>query len=286
MRGWVALLALSLASASARADELPVALFSRDHPALRERIALELGALGHAVSLDVVPSTPAARVRILSSAAVLYALIETPGRAALTIALRVDGPGGLSASALRVVEALRAALIERAPVGPPPTAGPRAATWYDSLHVAAALGVTCTPEVEAAVPSVHLRLAWERLPWIEAVATIGLTDVRFGSDARLGVSSLALGLGAPLAHGRRGAIGVTLRGGLSWISAVGDLSTSGVVGIAEGAVTSRLTLWGRFALYSSLSVGSTLAAVIVRSGAGASVEWGRPYLHGAIGLSY
>lgn len=290
MRRGVVAAAIVALGAVANAQELPVWIDAPDHPRVAERVALELGALGHALVASASGATRPAVIRVRARAQGLYALVEAPGLAPREVALDADAAEHPGASALRVVETLRAALLPSpAPPRPAsPLVAPRVETrpWIDDLHVAAAFGASISPSGGGPVPALHLRLAWERAPWVELVGDIAVASAEFGASARLRVSTAAIGVGAPLVQGRRGALGVSLRVGLGFVELRDATVASGVVGVAAGALTGRVTLWRRLSAYGALSVGTTLAAVTARTGAGESGEWGRPFLGGAIGLSY
>lgn len=290
MRRGVLVAAITALGAAVNAQELPVWIDAPAHPLVAERVALELGALGHASVASASGATRPAVIRIRARAGALFALVEAPGRAPLEVALDADAADHPGASALRVVETLRAALLPSPPPTrsePPalaPSVDPR--RWFDDLHVAAAFGGSFSPSGGGPVPSLHLRVAWERAPWVEVVGDVAVASADFGAAARLRVSTASLGIGAPIVQGAAGALGVSLRVGLGFVELRDATVASGVVGVAAGAITGRITLWRRLSAYGSLSVGTTLAAVTARTGAGEAGEWGRPYLGGAIGLSY
>ncbi|MEZ4364658.1 MAG: hypothetical protein R2939_00010, partial [Kofleriaceae bacterium] len=284
MRARLLSAALVALGSVASAQELPVWIDAPDHPSVAARVALELQALGHASVASAGGETRPAVIRIRAREGRLYARIEAPGVAPVEVALDPDAAEHPAASALRVAEGLRAALIPspastRSPPAPAPAPAlaPRVDTrrWLDDLRVAVAAGASFSPSGGGPVPVLHLRLAWERAPWVELVGDLALASAEFGAAARLRVSTASLGLGAPLVQGPRGALGVSLRVGLALVDLRDASEASGVVGAASGALTGRVSLWRRLSAYGALAVGTTLAAVTTRTGVGEPGEWGR-----------
>jgi hypothetical protein len=294
MRGALAL-AVLLAARAAAADEVPVRLRVDGDPALGAQISLELQALGHRVDASGDDRVGDAQITLRPDVDHVVVTVAVPGRGRRALRLRrgVDD-AQRGTDALRVVETLRALLLSAA-VTPPPVVAPVAPRpppaapsppWSEALHVAVGAGALVSPGGASPQPTLTLRGAWEGPLWLEALGRASLAEGTFDGVGALQTHFAMVGVGAPLSHGSLGALGVTLRGGVAWARARGDVTREGVVGVVEGAVGARLRLWRRLALTGSLSVGTALAAVRVRADSRELGEWGRPYLDATIGLSY
>lgn len=290
MRGALALATL-LAARAAAAQEVPVNVRADADPALGAQITLELQALGHATEARA----GAAEITVRPEGDALIVTVIVPARGQRALRLRRADAAQRGTDALRVVETLRALLLEASPTSPPrdpptsaapPTAAPPAPPWHDALRVGVGAGVLASPGGASPQPTLTLRVGWEGPLWIEALGRLSLAGGQFEGGGGLQTHFAVAGVGAPLWREGPGALGMTLRGGVAWAQAWGDVSREGVVAVVEGAVGARLRLWRRLALTGSVAVGSALASVRVRVGDQERGEWGRPYLDATIGLSY
>lgn len=286
-------LAVILAARASAAEEVPVQLHADADTALGAQITLELQALGHAVDAGTDAAVAAAAITLRAEGDTLIATVVARGRGQRELHLRRADAAQRGIDALRVVETLRALLLRAAPPPPsvsapvtaPPPAPPPSPPWYDALHVGVGAGVLLSPGGATPQPTLTLRLGWEGRLWIEALGRLSLVEGQFDGGG-LQTHFAMVGVGAPLSRGSLGALGITLRGGVTLARARGDAEREGVVGVVEGAVGARLRLWRRLAITGSLAVGSALASVRVRAGDRDLGEWGRPYLDATIGLSY
>lgn len=287
-------LAVILASRASAAEELPVDLRADADHALGAQIALELRALGHPVSARSDAPAGAASITLRPEGDAVVVTIVVPARGHRELRLRRDDSAQRGTDALRVVETLRALLLQApppvlptvaVPVAAPPPAAP-SPPWYDALRFGVGAGALVSPGGASPQPTLTLRLAWEGPLWVEALGRLSLAEGRFDGAGGVQTHFAAAGAGAPLSRGSLGALGLTLRGGVVWAQARGDVAREGLVAVVEGALGARLRLWRRLALTASLAVGSALASVRVRSGERELGEWGRPYLDATIGLSY
>lgn len=282
-----AALVVALVAPAARAQEAPVWIDLPPEDPFGRRVAEELSALGHPVarSREAVPSRVS--VRVTPQGARATARVQVGGGEAVSLELDVSSESARAVAALRVVEAVRAGLIARpAPAAPAPRASsvaPRSA-WED-VHGALGGAILASPGGVDAMPAVFARLSWERTPWVELVAHVAVGGASTQGTS-LRVSSVALGVGAALVHGSRGALGVTLRGGLAIAEARGAEAASGVVATASGALLGRVRVWRRVGLLGELAVGTALAPVRLRAGGQLVGEWGRPFLQASIGVSF
>ncbi|MFO0629833.1 MAG: FecR domain-containing protein [Polyangiales bacterium] len=295
MRGALAL-AVVIAARAASAEEVAVQLEADGDVALGAQIRLELQALGHPIAAPGAAPGSAPTIALRAEGTTTLVTVDVPARGRQEIRLtRDDAQRGTDA--LRVVETLRALLLAAAPAPPsvpapaPAPAPPErpvttAPPWTDALGVGLGAGVLLSPGGASPQPTLTLRLAWEGPLWLEILGRASLAEGRFEGDGALQTHFVVGGVGAPLSRGTVGALGVTLRGGVGWVQARGDLAQSGAVGVVEGAVTGRVRVWRRLAVTGSLAVGSALASVRVRSAGRELGEWGRPYLDATIGLSY
>lgn len=290
-------LAAVLVTRAAAAQEVPVHLLSDADPALGAQITLELRALGHAVDVSGPARADAAQVALRSESDAVVVTIVVPDRGRRALRLRRGDDAQRGTDALRVVETLRALLLAVEPVPPPAAPPPRVSPpppppapppppWHDALHVSVGAGALVSPGGSSPQPTASVRLAWEGPLWIEALGRVSLDAGRFEGGAALQTHFAVVGVGAPITRGSLGALGVTLRAGVAWAQATGDLAREGAVGVVEGALGARLRVWRRLALVGSLAVGSALGGVQVQVAGRALGEWGRPYLDATIGLSY
>jgi hypothetical protein len=288
-RGLAAAAVVSAASASAAAQEVAVFVDAPPEDPFARRIAQELQALGHAIVPRAMPGAVALRVRATPRGAVVG--VEVAARPPQRLDVPFDDDASRDVAALRVVEAVRAALLALPqpavpPPAPPPPADPPRGEGWEALRASLAAGASVSAGGLSTSPVLHLRLAWEGPVWAEIVGDVALAAASAG-EASLRASTLALGVGAPLIRGPRGALGVSLRGGLAFVEARGDAgSGEGVVGVISAALTGRVQLWRRLGVYASLAAGSALAPVRLRAASTVTGEWGRPFLIAALGVSF
>lgn len=280
-------LAVALAAPAARAQEPPVWVDVPPEDAFGRRVAEELSALGHPVARSRAPSPARVTVRLDASEGRATARVIVDGREAAALTLDASTDAARAIAALRVVEAVRAALLPRPappPSAPRPAPATRRSAWED-LHGALGAGLIASPGGVDVMPALYARLAWEGVVWVELVGHIALGGAAVPGGT-LRASNAAAGIGAAILRGRRGALGVTLRGGVAVAEARGAVDVAGVVATGAGALLGRVQVWRRVGLAGELAVGTALAPVRVRSGDQVVAEWARPFLHAAMGVSF
>lgn len=280
--------AVALLARSAAAQESPVALDAPPEDPLGRRVSEELNALGHPVIPARAGGSSAVLVTVAREGARARAVVRVAGAAPIALELSVTDDESLAIAALRVVEAVRAGLLPRTVASPavPPRASPmpRVSPWA-SLHGALGIGLCASPGSVDVTSALYARIAWEGRPWVELVGHVAL-DAASVQGGTLRVSTVTAGVGAALAQGPRGALGVTLRAGIVHAETRGESGSSGVVGVAAGALLGRLRVYRRLGLIGEIAVGTALAPVRIRAGTDVVAEWGRPFLHASIGVSF
>jgi hypothetical protein len=265
---------------------------------LAARVGDALASLGHrALAGDAPAHEAVVEVRIEApTEGTLAAWVTPPGRPPTRVEVDAREPEAEGLFALRVAEAVQAAMLPP-PVSAPlpvmapatPPAAPRGEERPFSVGVGARVlyapgGVDAMvlPWVRAA-----LGVPWRSVVWQVEVAFAGPSAFGDAGSATLRAIEVDLGAGAslPLARGLRVEVGARVSFLALRLSLANASQTARDGAWALGGVAAlRWSLHDRVALRVGAALGATLGAVDLGTGAATVAQWGRPLAGAELGV--
>ncbi len=284
---------------SVHAQELPVRIAGAAPSALTARVRDALASLGHR-TLAVAETASGAIVEVRIEApteAALAAWVTAPRRAPTRVEVDAREPEAAGLFALRVAEAVQAAMLP-APVSstptvtapaPPPLPPPPAEARPFSVGVGARVLYAPGGADAMVLPWVRAALGvpWRSVVWQVEVSFAGPSAFGDAGSATLSAIEVTLGAGAslPLARSLRVEAGARASYFALRLALANTAQPARDGAWAMSAVAAlRWSVHHRVSLRAGASLGATLGAVDLGIGAVTVAQWGRPLVGAELGV--